>query len=160
MFAVPPRTKTCVFRSAAKFSRATADVVSMAIAINPVDKSLIVVIEVSFFRNVEMPLARLAEVTDFIEDLVQSSSVGSFDLLMLTTQRAASVGGFFHIRPSLRCRLLAHGCRLAALHQIVSYLGHTGHQINVVFTPALAVTQKCGSAASSPVAVGQTECSS
>ena len=45
-----------------------------------------------------MPLARLAEVTDFVEDLVQSSSVVSFDLLMLTTQRAASVGCFFHIR--------------------------------------------------------------
>jgi hypothetical protein len=54
-----------------------------------------------------MPLARLAEVTDFVEDLVQSSSVVSFDLLMLTTQRVASVGCFFHIRPSLRCRLLA-----------------------------------------------------
>jgi hypothetical protein len=47
-FAVPPRIMTRVFRSAAKFSRATADVVSMAIAINPVDKSLIVVIELSF----------------------------------------------------------------------------------------------------------------
>jgi hypothetical protein len=75
----------------------------MAIAINPVDKCLIVVIELSFsFSNAEMPLARLAEVTDFVEDLVQSSSVVSFDLLMLTTQRAASVGCFFHIRPSLR----------------------------------------------------------
>jgi hypothetical protein len=74
----------------------------MAIAINPVDKSLIVVIELSF------SLAWLAEVTDFVEDLVQSSSVVSFDLLMLTTRRAASVGCFFHIRPSLRCRLLAH----------------------------------------------------
>jgi hypothetical protein len=35
-------------RPAAKFSRATADVVSMASAINPVDKSLIEVIEPSF----------------------------------------------------------------------------------------------------------------
>ena len=32
-------------RPAAKFSRATADVVTMAIAINPLDKSLIVVIQ-------------------------------------------------------------------------------------------------------------------
>jgi hypothetical protein len=31
---------TRIFRPAAKFSRATADVESMAIAINPVDKSL------------------------------------------------------------------------------------------------------------------------
>ncbi|MGY8667406.1 hypothetical protein Q3C01_34325 [Bradyrhizobium sp. UFLA05-109] len=30
-------------------SRATADVVSMAIAINPIDKSLIVVIELAFW---------------------------------------------------------------------------------------------------------------
>jgi hypothetical protein len=36
------------FRSAAKFSRARADVVSTTIAINPVDKSLIVIIELSF----------------------------------------------------------------------------------------------------------------
>src|ERR1700757_1935676 len=35
-------------RPAAKFSRATAEVVSMEIAIHPVDKSLIVVIEPSF----------------------------------------------------------------------------------------------------------------
>src|ERR1700757_5338556 len=27
--------------------------------------------------------------------------------------------------------LLAHGCRLAALHQVGSYLGYTGHQINI-----------------------------
>jgi hypothetical protein len=35
-------------RPAAEFSRAAADVVSMAIAINPVDKSLIVDIELAF----------------------------------------------------------------------------------------------------------------
>jgi hypothetical protein len=26
---------------------------------------------------------------------------------------------------------MAQGCRLAALHQVGSYLGYTGHQINV-----------------------------
>jgi hypothetical protein len=42
-----------------------------------------------------------------------------------------------------------------ALRQIGSYLGHTGHRINVVFTPALAMTQKNGRTASSSVAVGR-----
>jgi hypothetical protein len=28
------------------------------------------------------------------------------------------------------CRLLAHGCRLAALHQVGSYLGYTGRGAN------------------------------
>ena len=69
-----------------------------------------------------MPLASLAEVTDFVEDLVQSSSVVSFDLLMLTTQRAASVGCFFHIRPSLRCRLGS----TQTLRNVSSYVGCSG----------------------------------
>ena len=29
-----------------------------------------------------------------------------------------------------RFSALAHGCRLAALHQVGSYLGYTGHQIS------------------------------
>ena len=30
-----------------------------------------------------------------------------------------------------RFSALAHSCRLAALHQVGSYLGYTGHQINI-----------------------------
>jgi hypothetical protein len=36
-----------------------------------------------------MPLARLAEVADFVDDLVKSSSVVSFDLPMLINRSCA-----------------------------------------------------------------------
>jgi hypothetical protein len=49
-------------RPAAKFSRATAVVVSMAIAINPVDKSLIVVIELVLSAAWKISSPYLAEI--------------------------------------------------------------------------------------------------